>query len=353
LQPLDDFEMRLAQIWCEILGIESVDASADFFELGGHSLLAARLLARVEVVFGRRIALSALFELPRFRAFANLLRSPRPREFDFRQVVRMGSRRAERSIFAINNTGIYLTLSQRLSQDQSVIALQLFDPTTQRDHLPLTIEETAGQYVRLMRQIQPRGPYVLMGWCSGGTLAFETARQLQEAGEDASHVFMVDTWIPGYLERLGWFRSKLADYAYRWRLILMDWATVRSGQKSFWDFVAGRPSLGRFYGRRQIGEAIAEPAYAAAKAYDRWLLDYTTTMLKTYKPKPISGLLTIIRSSSEPAGRFLDPKLGWGGMAAGGVDLIVVPGDHFTVFKDPGVSIMAKVIGAAVRSDLG
>ena len=66
LQPLDDFETRLAQIWCEILGIESVDASADFFELGGHSLLAARLLARVEAVTGRRISLSALFESPGF-----------------------------------------------------------------------------------------------------------------------------------------------------------------------------------------------------------------------------------------------------------------------------------------------
>jgi amino acid adenylation domain-containing protein len=77
LQPFDDLEIRLAQIWREVLGVKSVDASADFFELGGHSLLAARLLARVEGAFGHRINMSALFESPGFTAFANLLRSPR------------------------------------------------------------------------------------------------------------------------------------------------------------------------------------------------------------------------------------------------------------------------------------
>ena len=74
-QPLNDLETRIAQIWCEILGVESVNASADFFKLGGHSLLAARLLARVEAVFGHRISMSTLFEfagLHRVRGYSSL-----------------------------------------------------------------------------------------------------------------------------------------------------------------------------------------------------------------------------------------------------------------------------------------
>jgi amino acid adenylation domain-containing protein len=351
LQPLSDLETRIAQIWCEILGVESVNASADFFELGGHSLLAARLLARVEAVFGHRISMSALFESPGFTAFANLLRSPRQQNFDFRQVVRMGPRHAERSIFAINNTGIFVTLSQRLNEDLSITALQLFDPSSQRDNLPVTIEETAGQYVRLIREIQPRGPYALLGWCNGGTLAFETARQLEEAGEVVSHVFLIDTWIPGYFKRLGWLRSKLADYSYRWGVIRLDWAKVRSEQKSFRRFVANRAIVHRFNGRRKIAKVVAEPAYAAAQTYDHWLLGYTTAMVKAYEAKPISGRLTIFRSTSEPVSRFLDPKLGWGGMAED-VDVILVPGDHYKVFSEPSVSVMANCIEAAIRSDV-
>jgi thioesterase domain-containing protein len=161
---------------------------------------------------------------------------------------------------------------------------------------------------------------------------------------------MIDTWIPGYFKRLGWLRSRLADYAYRWQLILTDWATVRSGEKSLWGFIADRSTVRRFFRRGQVAEAGAEPAYATARAYDNWLLNYTTAMLNLYEPKSIKGRLTIFRSTSEPAGRFLDPKLGWGGMAEDGVDVVVVPGDHFTVFKDPGASIMAKGIEAAIRS---
>ena len=347
-QSWDDIEIRLAQMWCEILGIESVDPSSDFFELGGHSLLAARLLARVEAVFGRRIGLSALFERPSMTAFASLLRSLPPRDFDFRQVVRMGSRHAQRCVFAINNTGIFLALSHRLNENLSITALQLFDPLIKRENLPITVEETAREYVQLIREVQPKGPYALLGWCNGGTLAFETARQLEEAGEVVSDVFLIDAWIPGYLKRLAWPRSQLADFAYRWGLVMLDWARVRSGRKSFWDFIADRAIVRRFYRRRQIVDAVAEPPYAAAEVYDTWLLDYTNAMLKAYRPKSIGARLTVFRSTGEPTGLFLDSKLGWNGMAAAGVDLIVVPGDHYSVFKDPGLSLMAEGIEAAM-----
>ena len=52
---------RLAVIWCETLGVAGVSPSDGFFDLGGHSLLAARMLARVEAVFGQRIGMAAMF----------------------------------------------------------------------------------------------------------------------------------------------------------------------------------------------------------------------------------------------------------------------------------------------------
>ena len=59
----------------------------------------------------------------------------------------------EQSIFAINNTGIFLTLSHRLNEDLSITALQLFDPLIKRENLPATIEETA----RRICPVDPRG----------------------------------------------------------------------------------------------------------------------------------------------------------------------------------------------------
>ena len=352
-RPLSEVETRLGEIWCNVLGLDAIDKSADFFDLGGHSLLAARLLARVEAVFGRRISLSTLFDTTNFAAFAKLLQTPEHREFDFRQIVRLQPRSTKCGIFAINNTGIYLTLSRRLGENLPLTALQLFDPSFPTGPLPVSVEEIAKQYIELVRHLQKNGPYAFLGWCNGGVLAFEIARQLSEAGERVSQVIVIDTWVPGYRASLGWPRSKLADYSYRWNLIADDWADVRAGRMTFADFLARRRLLSRFFLRRETTTPMTDAKYLAAERYDRWLVNYLDRVLGPYRPKPFAGRMTVIRSSREPAGHFLDQKLGWGRIATAGVDLVTIPGDHYSVFQEPGVSMMAETLRTAVAADLG
>ncbi len=68
--PRTQAEQRLAAIWAEVLGVESIGRRADFFELGGHSLLATRVASRVRNAFGVELPLSALFERPRLAGLA-------------------------------------------------------------------------------------------------------------------------------------------------------------------------------------------------------------------------------------------------------------------------------------------
>ncbi len=70
-EPVTD---RLAAIWQEVLAVPAVAPEDGFFDLGGHSLLAARMLARVETTFGRRIGMAALFADPTLAGLADLLR---------------------------------------------------------------------------------------------------------------------------------------------------------------------------------------------------------------------------------------------------------------------------------------
>lgn len=63
-------EMVLADIWAEVLGQPRVGIDDDFFDLGGHSLLAARAISLIGQLFGRKLALRALYEAPTVAAFA-------------------------------------------------------------------------------------------------------------------------------------------------------------------------------------------------------------------------------------------------------------------------------------------
>jgi amino acid adenylation domain-containing protein len=62
--PRTDVEERLARIWAEMLGVESVGIHRNFFDLGGHSLLAIRVIARVREEFSVELPIRSLFESP-------------------------------------------------------------------------------------------------------------------------------------------------------------------------------------------------------------------------------------------------------------------------------------------------
>jgi thioesterase domain-containing protein len=60
--------------------------------------------------------------------------------------------------------------------------------------------------------------------------------------------------------------------------------------------------------------------------------------------------LLLIRSEQQPKPVFLEHGLGWEGFAAGGIQIVTVPGDHFTMFREPGVREIARVITAALAN---
>jgi len=356
-QLLNEVEQRLSNIWSSVLGLEAIGKAADFFELGGHSLLAARLLARIEAEFGRRLSLLTLFKAPSIVEQAKLLMQDGQREYEFRQVVRLQIGGSKPPLIAIHNTGVYYyNLSKCLGQDQPLTTLQLFDPSIPRQTFPRTLQDIAAEYVQLIRAFQADGPYKLIGWSVGGVLAFEVARQLVEAGHEVSLLAMIDTWAPGQRDRLPKWRAALADYSYRWQLIGADWQKVISRKQGLGAFLAQRTlskRLLRWLGHPQ-GDAHApvgfETRESSAENYDRWLLGYLEEAAQGYEPTSYRGKITLLCSAREPKGLFLDPRMGWGAFALGGVDVAVIEGDHFTIFKGRGLEQMAAHLSEAMAA---
>ena len=62
--PRSDVELKLSQIWSEVLGVDRVGIHDNFFELGGHSLLATRVISALRQHFEIELPLRSLFESP-------------------------------------------------------------------------------------------------------------------------------------------------------------------------------------------------------------------------------------------------------------------------------------------------
>ena len=77
---------------------------------------------------------------------------------------------------------------------------------------PETVEEIAEYEVAQIRRLQPEGPYYIAGYCAGGTIAFESARQLARAGEDVARVVLFGSPFPTVYRTGGCSRTAFSGY---------------------------------------------------------------------------------------------------------------------------------------------
>jgi thioesterase domain-containing protein len=69
---------------------------------------------------------------------------------------------------------------------------------------------------------------------------------------------------------------------------------------------------------------------------------------RAYTPRPYPGRVTLFRARVQPLLGGHRPDLGWGELAGGGVEVHVIPGNHVTLLREPGVRALAASLSAAL-----
>jgi thioesterase domain-containing protein len=70
-----------------------------------------------------------------------------------------------------------------------------------------------------------------------------------------------------------------------------------------------------------------------------------------YKPKVFPGRLTLFRSTTRQVQDGNDEFLGWGNLAAGGIEVRDVPSTHFNMIDEPAVGILAEILQECLNRD--
>ena len=200
-RPRGDAERRVVECFEAVLKVSPVGAEDDFFALGGNSLLALTLFEELERIGGRRLPLALIFEASTPRALAAQLggggAGAAPSGWE--NLVALKPTGSRPPLFAVaagdGNIVGFGPLARHISAEQPFYALQ---PSGLDGRRPLDagIEAMAARYLGALREVQPRGPYLLAGRCNGATVAFEMAQQLRAAGETVAMLAALDSDPP-------------------------------------------------------------------------------------------------------------------------------------------------------------
>ena len=340
--PRDALEDELVALWQELLGVGPVSIYDDFFDLGGHSLLAAAMVARVAERFDRSIPVALLLENPTLAGFADsLVRTSRE---NMPKVVPVRITGNRPPLFFLhgdfNAGGLYSARLSRALTDQPFYAVEPIGSSATQT--PASIEEMAAQHAADIREVCPRGPYLLGGHCNGALEALEIARQFRAEKESVPGIVMIQPPPVDRRRRLidGPVRmgARLASLTEEQRVDL--YLRVREVMERIRDRPSESPrivyrSLRRLLAGSPAGaseppdeEPRQQPEPEPAARHDDAIWDRYARAIAAYVPKDYDGSVAAF-IASEVVNTEADPIAGWRAVGPR-FEFHVVPGGHLS-----------------------
>jgi pyochelin synthetase len=418
-QPRTDLERRTAAIWAELLGLPSVGRDVDFYLLGGDSLLVSKLVGRLREQLpeaGRHswdTLLRQMLRTPTVAGLAGWLEedggTPQSATTAARSpLVTLApgtDQRAPARVLVHDGSGTlvpYHALIPLLSGAGPLYGLSVADPASYLAADPATlIAQLAADYREALAGTAATR-FEVVGYCLGGLVATELARQLTETGAEVTRLVVVSSFRVPYtvddelvLEyafarlvgadpaRLGYPSDEATLARALGRVLAATPGRVPAGAFAALD---GDPALrevatafARLAGR-DPGERLAAIAASMAAADERppasrpaggdageraaageperaghveavgdalRLFRQSLDAVTAHPGDPYAGDITFLRQRGEV--HFL-PGLGadmtayWHGICLGDLRVVDVPGDHFSCLAHPHVASVAAVL---------
>ncbi|MGH8019233.1 MAG: non-ribosomal peptide synthetase, partial [Opitutaceae bacterium] len=349
--PRTPAEVALAAIWERVLGRERIGIRDNFFDAGGTSLLAMRLVHEIRREFNRPLPLAGLFAAPTIERLARRFETNAADEHAVGANALRGSGSGT-PLFHMPGLGGFgflpAAMARQIGKDR-----RFFDGLQHRGvdgrQKPLDrVETIAANLIAQIREVCPSGPYSLTGYCYGGVVAYEVARQLTAAGEKVKGVVMWDSFPArcwrwrsptGILRAL---RRRLAGStpAERFTFFRKQAGRLRGTSKRMAKRALGRRDLPGPAAREGLSPGIRETIIADYRA------------LGAYKPRPYAGPVLLLRTKENERERIAHERLplnGWDTLLLGRADVVDFPCEHLEILQEPVASEAAGRMAAFLR----
>lgn len=333
----DPIAEKLIRIWKKVLSTQEIGPDDDFFQIGGHSFLAVRLFSQVREVFDVQLPVASLINAPTVRLQTKEIRVHKESKITASNFVPIKAGSLKAPLFCIHarDGGVlmYRDIAENIS-DIPIIGVESSWQVTGVSKEP-SVEEMAEEYLPGILELTPDDqPVNLCGFSSGGLIAFELARMLDQIGRKTGSISMIDTFNPGNPPR----RMSVKE---RWARRLRFEENQSIAKRGVMIFqLLFRTSVSVLSGLR-------EPAAATLAKLWRMTGTEVPIQLKTYeareatvdaslryRPEALDLPITLFRGLDTDDGYERMDDLGWKSVCGEHLSIIKVPWDHGNIIHD-------------------
>jgi thioesterase domain-containing protein len=352
--PSSPTEHRLALLWQRILKRERIGVQENFFAVGGTSLLAMRLVHEVKQEMAHPLRLADFFNAPTIARLAQRLdRRESPGQHGTLPALQGSG--SGTPLFYIPNAGGFEALApavvRNLDGNRYFCDSLQFPGLDGRSQPQDRIEAIASHLVACIRKMYPSGPVALSGFCFGGLVAYEVARQLEAAGQPVAALVMWDSF-----PRVPRRRRKFND------ILRLTFSVLRRlNAEKRWFFIKHQvksaiQALTRANRRKAAEDQIPPPALnKELSEAERNVIKASYRAIARYRPQPYSGPVLLLRTSRTEAEEqtnlvYERPGLdGWEDLLRGPVQVADFECPHLELLLEPVVSRAAETMSTYLR----
>jgi acyl transferase domain-containing protein/thioesterase domain-containing protein/ubiquinone/menaquinone biosynthesis C-methylase UbiE/acyl carrier protein len=347
--PRNEKEQIIAYIWQNFFSLESVGIEDDFFELGGDSLMAVQLISELRRTLSVELSVHSLLEKPTIAALVESIQltptyetqvTPEQTLPPLLVEIQPGNDQRQ-PLFLVHPAGghvyFYRDLAYHLGADQPVYGVQA--PEVEGNTQPLTkIEEMATVYLKALRVVQPEGPYFIGGASFGGLVAFEMAQQLHALSQKVALLTMIDT------PSLGQIMPKLLKNDVDILAYLLNVSDNMAISSEEFQQLSSDEQLKYFlaHGKR-VHKLFPETTINQLRHFLH-IFKLNLQAIFSYRPSHYFGKILFFRATEQDEFNPQNPEHGWFELAAGGVEVYEIPGNHITMNYPPHVEVMAEIL---------
>ncbi|MFE7188228.1 amino acid adenylation domain-containing protein [Kitasatospora sp. NPDC057541] len=239
--PVTLYEVRMAEHWRALLGVEEPGLQHDFFESGGSSIKLIELIHGLQAEFNISIPVSQLFKVTTLHGMAKTVEHIITGRIEGAQPYLWFNQDQQQTLFCFPPAGghglVYRQFAAHLPEYRTVA----FNYVSGDDKVD--------RYADLVEVLQPEGPCALLGYSLGGNLAFEVAKELERRGRAVPNVVIMDSHrIPESFdlgdEHLQAFERELAEHLQRHTGSAAVAQETREQARDYLRFCSRTPNLG-------------------------------------------------------------------------------------------------------------